>query len=171
MNIQQIMNINPAYNLQILIFLTAIPVLTLILNILSSPKNNQSPWKYIYSVLVYLSCIPGIFSGIITLYSLFFIKQNLLTLNITTYYLPIVSMIITLSLIRKVLTFDEIPGYGRLSGLMLVIGLTFVSVIIIERTRIFVMSSIQGFIILCLVIFFVIKYGFKMIFGDFKKRG
>lgn len=170
MTLKQLMDMNNQNSMFFLILFAAIPILALILNIISSPDSAKTPWKYVYSVLVYITSIPGMFCTVILLYTMLFIRQNILMLNITTYFLPIVSMIVTLALIRKNLTFDEIPGFKKLSGLMLVMGLTFASLILIERTRIFVITSLQMFLILCVIIFFLLKYGIKMIFGDFKKK-
>jgi hypothetical protein len=168
MNIKQIMDATGGNSTIVAIIFITVPLLTLILNKVASPNNGEKQWKYIYSGFMYITAVPGIFAGIITLYSLLFLRYNLLSLNVITYYLPIISMVITLAIIRKALTFKEIPGFKRLSGIMVVIGFTFISVIIIERTRIFVISSIQGFVILCLAIFFIFRYGMKLIFGDFK---
>lgn len=170
MNMQQIMNVSGNNSYFVLIFFIAVPIFTLALNIISKPDSSKKPWNYIYSAVLHLVCIPGILSLLITLYTLLFLRHNLLMLNIATYYIPILSMFTTLILTRKVVIFNEIPGFKRISGFMIVIGITFISLIVIERTRIFVISSMQGFIILFVGLFFIIKYGIKMIFGDFKKE-
>ncbi len=135
MNIKQIMDATGGYSSIVLILFITIPVFTLLLNLVVSPNNGKSPWKYIYSIIVYCTCIPGIFAGIITFYTFLFLKHNLLNLNIITYYLPIASMVITLASIRKVMTFKEIPGFDKLSGLMVVISVTFISVKVIRRAK------------------------------------
>ena len=39
------------------------------------------PWKYCYSILVYLTCVPGVFAGVLTAYALFFTNENLLDVS------------------------------------------------------------------------------------------
>ena len=152
MSINDLMNSSAAYNNIILIFCLAIPILALSVNLISGKSGTDNPWKYIYSVLIYLTAVPGIFCFVIIGYTALFLRQNLLMLNIVTNYIPFISMIFTLVIIRKNVSFAEIPGFKRLAGLMLIIGMTFVSVIIIDKMRLFVISSIWSFIILCVVI-------------------
>src|SRR5712672_2859018 len=70
-------------------------------------QGKLPPWKYLYAVLVYLVCVPGMFAGVITAYTLFFRGENLLDANLLVYFLPIASMIATLVLIRKNVSFDD----------------------------------------------------------------
>src|ERR1041384_8262037 len=99
-------------------------------------KGAQSPWKYFYSALVYLACVPGMFAGVLTGYALFFTGENLLDASVLVYLLPIVSMVLTLALIRKNVSFDDIPGFERLSGLMIMLGCSFAIALAIQKTRI-----------------------------------
>ena len=56
-------------------------------------SGGNAPWNYLYSVLVYLTCVPGTFAAVITAYTLFFTGQNLLDVNPMVYFLPIASMV------------------------------------------------------------------------------
>lgn len=63
------------------------PVLVWILRMLHGRGNGgNSPWNYIYSVLVYLVCVPGMFSCVLTAYAMFFVRQNLLEVNFFIYF-------------------------------------------------------------------------------------
>ncbi len=77
--------------------------------------GSRSPWKFIYAFLVYCICIPGIFATVVTTYSFFFHKQNLLDLNMLITFAPILSMAITLGIIRHNADFSQLPGGDRLS--------------------------------------------------------
>jgi len=33
--------------------------------------GGGTPWKYFYCLLVYLACVPGMFAGVLTAYTLF----------------------------------------------------------------------------------------------------
>jgi len=129
-------------------------------------RGKLAPWKYLYSVLVYLVCVPGMFSGVITAYTLFFIRESLLDANLLVYFLPIVSMVATLVLIRKNVSFDEVPGFDRLSGLMVMVGCSFAIALVIQKTRIWVFfgGSIEKLFLLAAGVFVLLKWGTYMLF-------
>lgn len=131
-----------------------------------SGNGGKSPWKYVYSVLVYWVCFPGMLSAVLTGYSLFFEKENLLDVNFVVYILPVVSMVATLILVRKNVTFDEVPGFDRISGLLTMIGVTFVLVLAIYKTRILLVffGSIPMLIALVAGLFALLKWGTYMLF-------
>lgn len=147
--------------------LVAVPVLAWLIGLIHGKDNGgKSPWKYIYSVLVYAVCVPGLFSAVVTAYSMFFSKENLLDVNPLVYFAPVVSMIVTLILIRKNVSFDDVPGFDRLSGLMIMIGCSFAVALAIDKTRIWVFfgGSIERLFILAVGIFALIKWGAYMLF-------
>jgi hypothetical protein len=129
-------------------------------------QGGAVPWKYLYSVLVYLACVPGMFAGVLTAYTLFFSRENLLDTSLLVYFLPIVSMIVTLVFIRKKVAFDEVPGFDRLSGLMVMVGCSFAIALAIQKTRIWVVfgGSIERLFILAAGIFALLKWGAYMLF-------
>jgi hypothetical protein len=132
--------------------------------------GGAGPWKYLYAVLVYFVCVPGMFAGVLTAYTLFFSRENLLDVSLLVYFLPIVSMILTLVLIRKNVSFDEVPGFDRLSGLMVMVGCSFAVALAIQRTKIWIVfgGSIERLFILAAGIFALLKWGAYMLFrrGD-----
>lgn len=111
------------------------PAIVLLLGFLHGQgRGSFAPWRYVYAVLVYASCVPGVGAAILTGYTLFFTHENLLDKNLLVYVLPVVSMVVTLVLIRKNVSFDDVPGFDRLSGLMIVIGVTFTLLLAIRKT-------------------------------------
>src|SRR6266545_5974271 len=116
----------------------------------SRGQGGAVPWKYLYAVLVYIACVPGMFAGVLTAYTLFFSRENLLDTNPLVYFLPIVSMVVTLVLIRKNVSFEEVPGFDRLSGLMVMVGCSFAIALAIQRTRIWIVfgGSIERLFVL-----------------------
>lgn len=129
-------------------------------------QGKAAPWKYFYAVLVYLVCVPGMFAGVITAYTLFFSGENLLDANLLVYFLPIASMVATLVLMRKKVSFDDVPGFDRLSGLMAMVGTSFVIALAIQKTRIFVFfgGSIEKLFLLAAALFALLKWGAYMLF-------
>lgn len=131
-------------------------------------QGSNSPWKYAYSVLVYLACVPGMFAGVLTAYSLFFTRENLLDVSFLVYILPIVSMVVSLVLIHKSVSFEAIPGFDRLSGLMVMIACSFAIALAVEKTRIFLFfgGSIDRLILLAVGVFALLKWGTYTLFRN-----
>jgi hypothetical protein len=129
-------------------------------------RGGHTPWRYVYAVLVYLTCVPGMFAGVITAYTLFFSRENLLDANLLVYFLPIVSMVATLIFIRKSVSFAEVPGFDRLSGLMVMAGCSFAIALAIQKTNIWIFfgGSIEKLFLLAAGVFALIKWGTYMVF-------
>lgn len=129
-------------------------------------RGGTAPWKYIYSVLVYAACVPGLFAAVLTAYALFFTRENLLDASLLVYFLPIVSMVVALVGIRKRVSFDEVPGFDRLSGLMVTIGLSFAIALAIDKTRIWIWfgGSIETLAVVAVGIFGLLKWGAHTLF-------
>ncbi len=148
-------------------YFVVVPVLSVLVGIAHGPgRGILAPWKYLYSLLIHLACVPGILATILTGYALFFTRENLLDANLVVYIFPIVSMALTLILIRRTVSFDDIPGFDRISGLIVLLAVTFVLVLGIQRTRIWLFfgSSIYTIIALVAVLFALLKWGAYMLF-------
>jgi hypothetical protein len=129
-------------------------------------NGGKPPWNYIYSVLVYLACVPGTFAAVLTCYSLFFTRENLLDVNPLVYFLPIVALVVTLVFIRKNVSFDEVPGFERIEGLMVMIACSFGVALAIQKTNIWIFfgGSIERLFILAAAVFALLKWGAYMLF-------
>jgi hypothetical protein len=131
-------------------------------------NGSNSPWKYLYSVLVYFACVPGLFSAVLTGYTLFFSHENLLDLNPLVYLLPMASMVVTLLLVRQSVSFTQVPGFDRLSGLMVMIGCSFAIALAIQKTNIWIFfgGSIDRLFILAAGVFALLKWGTYALFRN-----
>jgi hypothetical protein len=129
-------------------------------------QGKNSPWKYLYSLIVYVTCIPGVFAAVLTGYSLFFTKQNLLDANLLVYLLPIVSMVATLFLVRRSVEFEDVPGFDRLSGLIAMMAVSFILALAILKTRIWIVfgGPIQTLVAFAIGFFALFKWGGQMFF-------
>lgn len=156
------------YPVILLSFFCGLPLMVLLLRLLHGRyKAKFSPWKYFYSIVTYLSVIPGIFALFIVLYLAAFQKADLTQLNILTYLLPVLSMGFTLVLIRKFTTFENIPGFKKLKGLFLLTASVFIILLILDRLRIYLFfhGSIWLFIALFAGIFLLLRLGVFFVFG------
>ena len=73
MTINDLIQLANGHLLALLIFFVVPPVIAWLCGLVHGRGNGgNAPWKYIYSVLVYLVCIPGLFASVLTGYQLFF---------------------------------------------------------------------------------------------------
>ena len=148
-------------------YLAALPILAFALGQLHRRgAGNDAPWKYLYSALVYAACIPGMFASMVTLYMVLFLGENLLDVNALVTLGPIASMCATLFIASRNVDFGPLPGFGRLSGLMVVLGLTFGIVFALSRTRLFLVFGGSIFLLLALgsFVFALLTWGGAMAF-------
>jgi hypothetical protein len=149
------------------LFFIAPPVIAWICGAIHGRGNGgNAPWKYVYSLLVYAVCVPGLLACVLTGYQLFFQRADLLNVNIAVYFLPILSMIVTLIFIHKTVNFKNVPGFDRISGLMVMIGCSFIIALAIDKTRIWVLfhSPIAMLFALAAGVFALLKWGTYMLF-------
>ena len=129
------------------------PALTKILGwIHGYDRGKETPWRHIYSILVYLVCLPGMFSAVLTGYTLFIVRENLLDTNLYIYFLPVISMIVALVFISQNTRFKDIPGFDKLSGLMTITAVVFILVLAISKTRIWLLFGGSIFLLGGLII-------------------
>lgn len=155
---------NPAY---ILFYFAIIPFAALLANLLGKGEGYLSPWKFLYSILIYAVCIPGIFAVTLSVYFFLFEKRSILDTDVYIQLLPILSMILTLLIIRRNVDFDDIPGFDKLSGLMMMIAATLGIMWFIDRTHIYAITYLRFEVVL--LIFFalllIIRFGWSRIFA------
>ena len=123
----------------LLVFFAGLPLLALLTGIFHQRRRGEKTrLRYLYSILTYVSTIPGTFSITLIAYALFFTRTNLLDVNFLVYFLPLISMIVTLMIIGKQAEFSKLPGIDRLSGLITLLAITFSIVLFIFKSRIFI---------------------------------
>jgi hypothetical protein len=167
MSVRELIAVIGEYQIPVAIVLAAVPVLTLLLGMMHDRgQGGKSSWRYAYAVLVYLACVPGIFAAVITGYTMMFVKGNLLDANAVVYFLPIVSMVATLMIMGRRVDFDDIPGFDRLWGLMVLLGMTFVVLLAIEKTRIWIVfgGGFGALLAIAALVFALLKWGGYMVF-------
>jgi hypothetical protein len=144
------------------------PALVLIAGLVHGRGNGgQSPWRYLYSVLIYMASVPGMGAAVVTTYAVVFAHESLLDMNLMVSLVPIVSMVLTLVLARRNVDFDQVPGFDRLFGLMVVLAITFILILGIAKTRIWLFfgASIFTLALLVAILIAVLMWGAKMLTG------
>jgi hypothetical protein len=144
---------NPLY---ILFFFGFIPFAAWLAGLMGKGEGNISPWKYWYAILIYLACVPGIFSVSLNVYLFLFEKRSIFQADIFTQILPIISMVLTIFIVKQNADLEFIPGFGRLSSLITMIACTLVIMWFIDRTHIMVFSYMRfEYLILCFIVLLI----------------
>ena len=163
MTLQDLFDYLSANPFFIFAYFLGIPLTALIAGWLGKGEGHISPWKYLYACLIYLICVPGIFAITLNDYLFLFESGSILQTNLITQILPIASMILTLWLIRRNVDLDNIPGFDKLSGLVMMIVAALAIMWFIDRTRIYMISflPIQTVLLIFAGLLLMIRLGWS----------
>lgn len=117
-----------------------IPLTALLISIFGKNEGHLSPWKYVYSALIYLVSIPGIFAVALNIYFFLFQKGDVMQTDVYMQILPILVLVVTIWLIRRNVDLKLIPGFDTLSGLWMMLFATMTLMFFLDRTRIMVFT-------------------------------
>jgi hypothetical protein len=140
-----------------------LPLLALTTGWIARGEGHKSPWRYLYMLLIYGVCIPGIFAVALSVYLFLFERGSIMNVNMYTQALPILAMVFTLVIINRNVPFEYIPGFDRLSSLMMMIGGIFVLMYLLDRTHIVAFVRLPvGYLVLIVVgMLLAIRFGFR----------
>jgi hypothetical protein len=124
----------------VLFYFFALPFTAFLASIFGKNEGHLSPWKYLYTVLVYLACIPGIFAVTFNAYTFLFERQPIMQMNLMTQILPILCMLITLWLIKRNVSLNDVPGFDKIGSLVFILTVLMIMMWILEKTHIFVFT-------------------------------
>ena len=159
-----ILSANPAV---IVFYFCVVPITAILSGELDRGEGHMSPWKYLYSVLVYLATVPGMFAVTLIIYLFLFEGRSIMEFDIYTQLLPIVSMIITLWIVKKNVNLELIPGFDKLSTLMFIILVIFMAMWILNRVRIIAFAHFPMYWVL--IIFAILVIILRFLFKQFSK--
>jgi hypothetical protein len=90
--------------------------------------------RCLLATAIYLAVVPGVGMIVVLLYMVFFVRLNLLhEMHLVLHLLPIVSMVATLWAATRLAPFAAIPGFDRLQGLLLLVGLSFAALLLVHK--------------------------------------
>lgn len=120
------------------------------------------------TIPTHLAVLQGVSLCLVICYSAFILRKSLLSLNIVTHYLPVVSSGVTLALSSQVAPFEAQPGYGRLSGLCVMAALAFGVFFVLDRLHFFagVFIPLASLGTLFLALNGAFRFAFKRLKGD-----
>lgn len=140
-----------------------IPFAAWLAGVLGKGEGNISPWNYWYATLIYLVCIPGIFAVTLDVYLFLFEKRSIFDTDIYTQILPIISMVLSIFIVKQNADLTLLPGFGRLSGLITMISCTLILMWFIDRTHIVVFAAMrfEQVLVIFLLLFLGIRFAWS----------
>lgn len=171
MTVQELIDLVGGEPLALVAALVGIVAVAFIVGMAHGPgRGTDAPWRYVYAVLVYAACVPGVLATLLTAYTVLFLRGSLLQVNVAVYFAPIVAMAATLAIVHRNVDLDDVPGFDRLSGLILMIAASFAVVFVLSRLffGVIFFGSIPWLIALTVFVFALIKWGAAT---AFRRRG
>lgn len=144
------------------------PVLASALQLTPATAYPRGPLAYAWSAVVYAVCVPGIFALTLILYTAFFLRGDMLKLDLLTSLAPVVLMAVTLPLVKRKVSIRALPGIDRLSGLVMILAATFTTFIVLDRLRVMVVfhGSIWTMLALGVGLFLLFRFGWNRLTGS-----
>ncbi|WP_089936222.1 hypothetical protein [Candidatus Entotheonella palauensis] len=150
MTIHELIQWLAQYERIVIIGFVALPVATYVMGASFGVLSSKLMRGWL-ALAIYVAVIPGICMAVVVVYMMVFVRTNLLTeLNVVVHLLPLASMVATLWLASRLAPFATIPGFDRLQGLMVLVGLSFIAVLFVHKTfvRIHFFASIEYLLVL-----------------------
>jgi len=151
-----LLSLNPGY---IIGFFLLIPLAAFIGTVIGKGEEDEKIWQAYYSILIYLTLIPGIFAVTLIIYQLFLEKRSILQIDIFTQIIPIISMFATIGIIKRSVNLDKIPGFGKMSGLIWMVTSVLIIMWFLEKIRIFSYMPIQYVFLILIGLILVFRIG------------
>lgn len=163
MTLQEFFDYLSANPFVVLALFLGIPLTALLANFMGRGEGHLSPWKYLYAVLIYTVCIPGIFVAALAVYMFLFERgSSIFNVNLLTQALPVLSMFVTLAIVRRNAPFDYIPGFGKLSSLMMMIAAVFVLMYFLDRIHLIAWVNVPVHYLLLIVVGLLLTFRFGL---------
>lgn len=165
MTVQDLINNITSNSEFILNYYIGLLVVSLLGMLFVNSNNFKAPINYLYSILIYLIAIPGTLAIILLTYNFFYLKSNLMQLEVVVYYLPIIAIVVLFAIINKTVSLKYIPGFDKISGLFSIIFVTFIFTYLIQKVfiGIFFIGSITQLLVIFGVLFIVLKVGWSKV--------
>jgi len=145
------------------IFFIGIPFIALLAGLFSKGEGHLAPWRYLYSILIFLVALPGIFAVTLSVYFFLFERRSIMDTNLSTQVLPVLSMAATIIIIKKQVDLDMVPGFDKISGLIIVLATLMGLMWVMDKTYIYSITFMPFYVVILILLagFFVIRMGLK----------
>lgn len=151
------------YRRWILVLLAAAPLAVWVLGATLAQHRKQL-YNRLMTVPVYVSVLPGLMMAWILAYSMLFTRQNIFAdLDFLLFFGPVASMIACLMLLSHYTELDSVPGFDKLSGMMILAGLSFLILLVLSKLRIFMgfFTSFGSLVLIFGGVYFLMHLGWR----------
>lgn len=147
----------------IVFYYYGLALLLAIITVFLVNEKSVSTIKYIMSFLVYGVTIPAVLSFFLLLYNILFLKTNILKLGVAPYFIPILAMVIIILIMNRKIKMTKLPGFTRLSSLIVIIGMSFLLLFVLQRSYfgVFFLGSFTNLILFFAVIMIVLRFAWN----------
>ncbi len=164
MTLRELFDYLSANPLTVVAYFSLLLFTAVLAGLLGKGEGHLTPWKYLYSAIVYLVCVPGIFAAALAVY-LFLFEQggSIYNVNLLTQVLPVAAMVLTLNVVRRNVEFGYIPGFGRLTDLMMTIFTVFLLMYLLHRLHLvaWVYVPVQWLLLIVVGLLLIVRFGLK----------
>lgn len=164
MTLRELFDYLSANPLTVVAYFSLLLITAILAGIMGKGEGHLSPWKYLYSAIIYLVCVPGIFAASLAVYLFLFEHGgSIYNVNLLTQALPVAAMLITLNVVRQNVAFGYIPGFGKLTDLMMTIFTVFLLMYLLNRLHLvaWVFVPVQWLILIVAGLLLVVRFGLK----------
>jgi hypothetical protein len=149
-------------------FYLVVPLTAALAGFLGQGQGHRSPWRWLYAALVYMTAVPGMFALVLSIYIWLFERGSILDTDLLLQVLPLLSMILTFWLVRRNTPLRGVPGFGRLSGLLMMIFVVLTLMWVADKTRIiaFTFFPLVSVILILAGLLMVFRLGWARWLGD-----
>lgn len=166
MTLQDLLRLIDGHPVPVTLYFVALPLLAWLAGRLHPQGSlSDSPIRWLYSAVLIGVGVPGLIAAVAFLDQLF--TGRLLQAGVFSEILPIVSLILTLSLVVHSADPSHIPGFRRMRAFLLLLAVTAVGGYLLMQTRIWIFlgGGLWHLLIAMGVLFLVAKWAFDRAFG------
>jgi hypothetical protein len=164
MTLRELFDYLSANPLVVVAYFSLLLITAILAGFMGKGEGHLSPWKYLYSAIIYLVCVPGIFAAALAVYLFLFEKGgSIYNINLLTQALPVAAMLITLNVVSRNVAFGNIPGFGRLTDLIMTIFTVFILMYLLNRLHLvaWIYLPIQWLLFIVVGLLLVVRFGLK----------
>jgi hypothetical protein len=167
MTLQEFLGYLGAHPGAIASYFAGLPLFAWIIGAIDNDRGHVAPWNYLYSGIVYLSSVPGIFVLALNVYLFLFERRSIMDMDLIAQVLPVLSMILCLAIIRRNVDLAYVPGFEKLSGLLLLLTSVIALMWLADRTQViaFVRMRFEAVVVVFLIIFIAMRWGARRLLG------
>lgn len=118
----------------------AVMVVLCLLYLVPSRKRYQSPWKFIYTLILYTATVPAIFVVTLFLYYFLFERSQMVSFDFLLHGIPLLLMVVTYAIVKNQVKIAYIPGFGRLTSIITLVALVLIFLWFFDRVHIFTVT-------------------------------